>query len=124
LLAAGDLAILRDRLVEPAIELVELARELLFLREHALLDLLDLALALPGVVVEDRARFERGFLGLELGSLHAVGRLALGLVDDALSLGRRAADLSFADPLVQYAAEHQGKDRNDRAGNEPNPLHC
>src|SRR5262249_2273558 len=124
LLAPGDLALLRDRVVEPPLELVELARELLFLREHALLDLLDLALALPRLFLEGRTRLERRFLHLELGGLHAVGRFALGFLHDALRLHRSVAGLPLADPLVEEEADDEGKDRDDRVGNEPNPLHC
>src|SRR5262249_60188818 len=74
--ATGELALLRERLVEPPLELVELARELFFLREHALLDLLDLALALPRLVLEGAARLERRSLHLELARLPPICRRA------------------------------------------------
>src|SRR5262249_50521602 len=120
----AELALLRERLVEPPLELVELARELLFLGEHALLDLLDLALALPRIFLEGRARLERRLLHLELGGLYAVGRFTLGLLHDALRLRRGVAGLPLADPLVQEKADDESEDRDDRVGNEPNPLHC
>src|SRR5262249_57307146 len=83
LLAPGELALLRDGIGEPPLELIQLARELLFLREHALLDLLDLALALPRLVLEGRARLERRLFHLELGGLYPIGRFALGFLHDA-----------------------------------------
>src|SRR5882724_11742082 len=96
LLAARELAVLRTRLVESPLELVELARELFLLRDDALLDLLDLALALPRLLVESRARFQRAFLGLEVGGLQTVGGVALGILDEALGTARRVADLTVA----------------------------
>src|SRR5438093_6553108 len=51
----------------PPLELVELARELLFLRQHALLDLLDAALALAHLCLDLRARAQRHFLRFEVG---------------------------------------------------------
>ena len=47
-----------------------------------------------------------------------------GLVDEALGLARRVSDFALADPLVEDEPEHESKDRDDRVGNEPNPLHC
>src|SRR5206468_943074 len=51
-LAADQLAILGAELAHPPLELVELARELFFLRQHALLDLLDTALALAHLCLD------------------------------------------------------------------------
>ena len=124
LLAAGQVAVLRDGFVQASLELLELARELFFLGEHTLLDLLDLALALPRFRLERRARLERGFLGFEVGGLETVGGVALGITNDAFGLVPRVADLPLADPLVEEEADDEGKDRDDRVGNEPNPLHC
>ncbi len=124
LLAAGELSILRGRLVEPTLDLLELAGEILFLREHALLDQLDLPFALPRLGVERRLRLERGFLDLELGALQAGGGVALGVAQDALRLAVRVSDPPLADPLVENEPEHERKDHDDRVGNEPNALHC
>src|SRR5262249_61579234 len=72
LLTAGEFAVLRARLAEPALELIELARELFVLREHALLDLLDLALALAGLRLRPRARLPRRFPHPQGGALAAL----------------------------------------------------
>src|SRR6185369_11205729 len=106
LLAPDELAILTCRFVQAALELVELARELFFLREHALLDLLDLAFAVPRLFLERGARLERGFLAFEVGGLQTVGRVALGITNDALGVSRRVSDLPLADPLVKDEAEY------------------
>src|SRR5262245_59833803 len=107
-----------------ALELIELARELFVLRQRALLDLLDLALALAGLGLGGGARLERGFLHLEVGALDAVGGVTLGVLDDALGPARRVPELPLADPLVQDEAEHEGEHCDDGVKDEPNALHC
>src|SRR4030095_9620179 len=108
LLAPDELAVLRARLAESALQLVELARKLFLLREDALLDLLDLALALARFRLGGGARLQRGFLDLELGALEAIGGIALGVLNDALGLLRRVPEPALADPLVENESEHEG----------------
>src|SRR4029077_4163255 len=90
----------------------------------ALFDLLDLALAVPRFFLERGARLERGFLALEVGGLQTVGRVTLGITNDALGVSRRVSDLPLADPLVEDEAEYKDRHHDDRVVNDPTPLHC
>src|SRR6266545_3807993 len=101
LFAAGELTVLRAGLGESPLELVKLPRELLLLREDTLLDLLDPVLALSRLRFDGRARLQPGFLGLEVGALQAVRRVALGVLNDTLRATRRFPDLPIADPLCR-----------------------
>jgi hypothetical protein len=61
---------------------------------------------MPRFFLERGACLEGGLLALEVGGLQTVGRVALGITNDALGLRRCVSDLPLADPLVKDEAEY------------------
>src|SRR5436309_46432 len=114
LLAVGQALVLRRVLGEAALDVIELAGELLFLAENPLLDLLDLALAATDLVLELTARLEHDLLGFQLGRAVARLGIALGVADDARGARTRCTALAFADELLEDEADEEGDDRDNR----------
>src|SRR6185295_10685512 len=96
-LAVDQALVLVGILGQPALELLELARDLFFLGEDPLLDGLDVPLAAAGLVLERRARLQHGFARFQLGGALARFGLALGGLDDPLgvTLGRLGDAVGF-----------------------------
>ena len=110
----GQGTVLLGRLGQAPIELIELARELLFLGEDALLDLLELALAAPGVLFESRAHLQRRLACLEVGRLADAVGFALTLGDDLLRSSRRVAEAPVREPLVEEDTDEQRQQSDQR----------
>ena len=121
-LAAEEAALLQLVVRDPALDLVELAGQLLVLLDDPLLDLLDLALAPAGLVVQLGAGPEGGLPGLELGGLAAGVGLTLGILDDPAR-----PDLGGSDPAVgQDLVEGDPGGEPDAEANrrkQPNRIH-
>src|SRR5436190_298185 len=112
--AAHEGAVLLGGLRQPAIELVELARQLFLLGDDALLDLLELALAAPRVILQRGTRLERGLPRLQLGGPADGVGLALAVRDDLLRGDAGVAEPAVGEPLVQEHADEQGEQADER----------
>src|SRR5438067_3720350 len=112
LLARDELALLRRRVVQPPVELIELAREILLLRNDALLDLLSLTLPPTHLLLQLQAPLEGGLLDLEVGDLVTVRDFTLGVLDDQFGAALSIADLALAEPLVEVEPDDDGEERN------------
>ncbi len=114
--------VLRREIGEASLDVGELARELLVLRDRALLDLLDLALAAADLGLEVPARLERALPQLELRRLAPVLRVALRVVHDALRALTGLAEPLVGDPLVQEEPDQEGENADDGIDHEPESL--
>jgi len=107
---------------DAALDLVELAGQLLVLLDDPLLDLLDLALAPAGLLVQLGPGLEGDLPGLELGGLASGVGLALGVLDDPAR-----SDLGGSDPAVgQDLVEGDPGGEPDAEANrrkQPNRIH-
>ena len=122
------------------VELVELAGQLLFLLDHAALDLLDLLLARARLLLELAARLERRLLGLELGGADAGLALAdlgfglrarllhgaLAVVEDALGASLGVAERAGDGELVPHVADEECEEGDERNQDDQDELdvHC
>src|SRR5262249_627071 len=104
--------VLRRVFVEPALDVVELAGQLLLLGEDALFDLLDLALAPADLVLELAARLQHDLLGFQVSRAVARFGVALGVADDAGGARARVTELAFADELLEQEPDKEGDDRD------------
>src|SRR5437879_10322369 len=121
-LAAEEAALLQLVVRDAALDLVELAGQLLVLLDDPLLDLLDLALAPAGLLVQLGPGLEGDLPGLELGGLASGVGLALGVLDDPAR-----SDLGGSDPAVgQDLVECDPAGQPDAEANrrkQPNRIH-
>jgi len=109
LLTADERAILVGGLAQPAVELIELARQLLLLGDDALLHPLELVLAAPRVLFQRGPHLERGLPRLELAGLAQGVGLALALGDDLLGGDAGVAEPAIGEPLVEENADQEGQ---------------
>jgi hypothetical protein len=121
-LATEEAVLLQLVVRDAALDLVELAGQLLVLLDDPLLDLLDLALAPAGLLVQLGAGLEGDLPGLELGGLAVGVGLALGILDDPAR-----PDLGGPDPAVgQDLVEGDPGDEPQAEANrrkQPNRIH-
>src|SRR5262249_23064492 len=113
-LALGQRALLVTVGAHPAVDLVQLAGQLLFLGHDPLLALLEVALAPAGFRFQLLAGLEGDLLGLEVSGPAAGVRLALAGDHDLPRALAGVADLPVADPLVDEDTEEEGDDDEDR----------
>src|SRR3989441_10030605 len=123
LLARAEVPFFGGELGQPPLELVKLPGEPLLLGEHALLDLLDLALATARCLLGGAAGLEGGLLCVEVSRLAAVVGVALGPAGNGLGARPGLADLSPTEPPLEDESHHAADDFEDRVATKPKPLH-